>query len=107
MTKPAVIVNPKHQVELTDLVENPEFRDFWNEVLKGIRKHNMNEAVLGYIHRVKQRIGTIDQINSQAALDMHRLEGSLEIWETLLYLLSEKIKPLEVEAGDTDEDGGL
>lgn len=91
-TKPA-----KHQVSLEDLQEDPEFREFWGEVLKGLRKFSVNEAILGFIHRPKQRVGTIDHINAQSALDMHRLEGSLEIWETLLYLISEKVQPVQVE----------
>jgi hypothetical protein len=91
-TKPA-----KHQVSLEDLQEDPEFREFWGEVLKGLRKFSVNEAILGFIHRPKQRVGTIDHINAQSALDMHRLEGSLEIWETLLYLTSEKVQPVQVE----------
>ena len=91
-TKPA-----KHQVSLEDLQEDPEFREFWGEVLKGIRRFGLNEAILGFIHRPKQRVGSIDHINAQSALDMHRLEGSLEIWETLLYLTSEKVQPVQVE----------
>jgi hypothetical protein len=88
----------KHQLSLEDLREDPEFREFWSDVLKGIRKFGLNEAMLGFIHRPKQRVGTIDHINAQAALDMHRLEGSLEVFETLLYLIDDKVPAAQVES---------
>ncbi len=81
-----------HQLELEDLTQDLEFREFWNEVLKGIRRFGLNEAMLSKMHRPKPRVGNINDINSQAALDMHRLEGSLETWETLLYLTSDPVK---------------
>jgi len=93
-----------HQIDLEDLKLDPDFREFWAGVLKGIRAYGLNEAVLGFIHRPKKRIGTIDAINAQAALDMHRLEGSLEIWETLLDLTTD---PLPVEDEDDNEETEL
>lgn len=89
-----------NQITLDQLRSNPEFRDFWAETLKGIRKFNMNEAMLMEMHRPKQRVGAIDDINSQAALDMHRLEGALEVWEALLDLNSFKVVEDTNDSGD-------
>lgn len=77
-------------VKLEELRQDPEFREFWAGTLKGIRAFNMNEAVLAHAHKSKFRVGDINAINGQAALDMHRLEGILELWETLLTLLEDR-----------------
>ena len=96
--QPQVISNI---LTLDVLVTDPDFREFWHSTLAGMRKFGMNEAILAYMHSAKVRKGTIDAINAQAALDMHRLEGSLEIWEVLLNLLSEKVQaPLPNENED-------
>lgn len=88
---------------LEELRSDADFREFWGEVLKGIRTYGMNEAILSYLHAGKVRKGNIDAINAQAALDMHRLEGGLEIWEVLLRLLDEKAPLLEAPQGDEDD----
>lgn len=93
-----------HQISFEELKQDHEFIMFWDEVLKGIRRFGMNEAMLGYVHRAKQRMGDINQINAQSALDMHRLEGSLEIWEKLLYLTSEPLPMSDLKTEDEDEE---
>lgn len=102
MTRPQV-----NQVTINDLIADVDFREFWAETLKGIRKFNMNEAMLVEIHKPKPRVGNIDAINSQAALDMHRLEGSLEVWETILNLNSVKVEVVEEEDQDDEGDTSL
>lgn len=90
-----------NQLTLEELRSDPEFREFWRETLIGIRRFGLNEAMLVEIHRPKPRVGNINDINSQAALDMHRLEGSLEVWETLLELNASKVAPPEQNDEDT------
>lgn len=101
--KQTIAKHPESQVRplsniltLEYLRDDPKFRDFWSETLKGIRQFGMNEAMLAYMHSPKVRKGTIDTINAHAALDMHRLEGSLEVWEVLLSLLEKKVEAPEV-----------
>ena len=84
-------MSPRNSVVLAGLQANEEFRVDWAEVLRIVHKYKMNEAILMHIHSPQRRIGTIEQINAVAALDMHRLEGKLEIWEILLGLLDDKV----------------
>lgn len=82
---------------LTDLLDEQDFKKFWVDTCRGIDSFRVEEAVLDFVHRPKPRVGNAEELNTQAAIDMWRLEGALELWEKLTGLLYEKIKDQEIE----------
>lgn len=84
-------------VTLNDLAKDRVFRAAWDEVLRIFKQFNLNEIVLDEIYRPKTRAGFADELNKQAAIDMWRLEGSLEIWQRLLGLADNPLPQLTEE----------
>lgn len=80
---------------LEKLKGDPDFREMFTKFLANVDAYRLNEAILEEIYSPKKRAGTADELNKQAAIDMWRLEGSLEIWQILITLLDER--PAEVE----------
>lgn len=75
---------------LDKLKSDKDFRAMFTAFLQDVEAYRINEAILEYIYEPKKRVGSADELSKQAAIDMWRLEGSLEIWQTLLTLLDER-----------------
>lgn len=82
-----------------------EFRAVWSEVLKEIERFRLNEAILQYITTPKLRKGEADELGKQAAIDLWRQEGMLELWEILMYqMVPQLLDAAPAQAADVSEE---
>lgn len=91
-------------VTLEQLAVSTEFREFWASTLKGIESFRLNEAVLLHLSSARKRAGTVLEVNAQAAIDMWRLEGGMELWDMLLYTLIPQLRTTEETEAETAAD---
>jgi hypothetical protein len=84
-----------NKITLESLNEDPDFREFWAGVLKGIHAFRLNEAVLELMYRAAPKAGNADELNKAAAIEFWQTQGALMLWENLLNntgIAAEKVK---------------
>jgi hypothetical protein len=73
-----------NQITLQRLNEDPDFREFWAGVLKGIHTFRLNEAILNHVYKAAPKAGSADELNKAAAIEFWQTQGALMLWETLM-----------------------
>ena len=74
----------QNKITLEVLNADPDFREFWAGVLKGIYTFRLNEAVLEFLYRASPKAGSVEELNKAAAIEFWQTTGGLLLWETLL-----------------------
>lgn len=77
---------------------NDDFKLQWDKVLKTISEYRLNEVVLAFITRKRSRIANAAQdLNVQAAIDLWKQEGALEVWEFIKTLTEPADAPKDLD----------